>query len=146
MAHQRRHPRTSDTDDLLAALRAPGQSARFRPVLNLSEGGMLIAGTELDVGEIATFEIAGPFFRYAGVAEVGHHTNGASGLRLLSWQGQADRPIRALITKRIRDADLVARYASERNQRVLRRVTGLIGSQRGLEPITPSRRRASRTA
>ena len=98
----RRYQRIADTQDLVANLRSNGRRYGPSRVLNLSHGGMLVAGGELRQGDLASFEIEGPYFRYAGLAEVAHHTNGATGLRFVRWQGQADRTIRALIASRLR--------------------------------------------
>jgi hypothetical protein len=97
-------------------------------VLNLSHGGMLVTGGDLAVGERTRFELTGPDFHYAGVAEVAHLTNGTTGLRFLSWQGEADRPVRPLIEQR---SDWVAPTAeSQRDQPVIRRVAVLVGRRR----------------
>ncbi len=141
MLHKRRHPRITDTSDLLASLRPPGLSSPFRAVLNLSEGGMLVAGSIGKVGEIAGFELAGPFFRYAGLALVTHHTHGATGVQFLSWQGQAGRPIRALIEHRSRQRQLASQRTSDHDQRVLNRVAGLLGADAAPTPRAWVRRR-----
>ena len=47
MGHRRRHPRISNTEDLSATLRCPGSISVAGRVLNLSEGGMLVAGSGL---------------------------------------------------------------------------------------------------
>ena len=51
MPLMRRHQRIKDTKDLSARLPSTGNTR----VLNLSEGGMLIAASELGVGEVASF-------------------------------------------------------------------------------------------
>jgi hypothetical protein len=99
----RQHPRIAQTDDLSVSLRPEGHPITRRQVLNLSEGGMLISGREVGVGEVAYFEISGPFFRYAGFAQAAHHTDGATGLRFLRSQGQPDGSLHTLINKRLRD-------------------------------------------
>jgi hypothetical protein len=72
-------------------------------VLNLSEGGVLVAGGERDVGEIVSFELSGPReFRFAGLAEVAHSTKRATGLRFLNPDASAGRQIEDLIAPRIR--------------------------------------------
>ena len=127
MRTARRHPRIS-TRDLQAHLRPGGRSPRGGRVLDLSEGGMLIAGDDLEVGEKTAFELAGTNFHYAGVAEVAHLTNGMTGLRFLSWQGPADRPVRSLIEER---SDWEpARVARQPVRPVIRRVAVLVGPQR----------------
>jgi hypothetical protein len=126
MRNQRQDPRITDTQDLLASLRALGRSRSFARVINLSQGGMLVAETGLQVGEETAFELAGPGFRYAGVADVAHITNGATGLRFRSWQGQADRPMRSLIAKR----GEASSDTRERHHSAVRRVAVLIGADR----------------
>jgi hypothetical protein len=96
----RRHRRISDTKDLVAKLHPSGPSPHGGQVLNLSEGGMLIAGGPLKLGQKADFEITGPSMHYAGVAEVAHLSSEGTGLRFLSWEGHDNRPIRSLIEQR----------------------------------------------
>jgi PilZ domain len=97
MPLNRRHIRIVDTEELWARLRFRGRYAVDR-VLNLSEGGVLVAGGEPDVGEIVSFELSGPRdFRFAGLAEVAHSTNRATGLRFLDAEASADREIEDLI-------------------------------------------------
>jgi hypothetical protein len=96
----RAHLRITETEDLSATLWTPDRRLTARPVLNLGEGGMLVADLDLDVGVLASFEIAGLYFRYAGVAAAAHNTDGATGVHFVRWQGQADRPLRALIAAR----------------------------------------------
>ena len=96
----RQYPRIADTSDLLASLRSIGRSEHVGRVLNLSQGGMLVAGGELKIGEISGFELAGPGFRYAGIAEIAHRTNGALGLRFIWWRARADRSLRELVKQR----------------------------------------------
>jgi hypothetical protein len=128
MGPARRHPRISDTGDLLAKLRSTRRTPQDTPVLNLSEGGMLVAGEDLAVGDRTGFELAGPSFHYAGVAEVAHLTNGTTGLRFLSWQGQADRPVRSLIAARSEWG--TSKVGRQRDERVIRRVAVLVGPER----------------
>jgi hypothetical protein len=52
---------------------------------------MLIAGGELEVGEVVSFEFVGPDCRPAGLAEVAHRTDEAKGLRFTRWDASADR-------------------------------------------------------
>jgi hypothetical protein len=101
MAFIRSHVRTDDTEDLSATLRDGRRRSHTLRVLNLSEGGMLIAGGVLEVGEVVSFEIAGPDCRSAGCAEVAHRTDEATGLRFAHWDASADRAIRNLIVGRI---------------------------------------------
>jgi hypothetical protein len=126
----RRHPRTSNTRDLHATLRPIGRSAHDCGVLNLSEGGMLVAGSGLNVGDQASFELVGPSFHYAGVAEVAHLTANTTGLRFLSWQDHDDRPVRSLIDQR--SAWHVPEPVTRRDGGpVIRRVAVLVGPDRG---------------
>jgi hypothetical protein len=61
---------------------------------------MLIDGGKLEVGT-AGFQLAGPGFRFAGMATIAHRTHEAVGLRILSWHGPAYRPISALVAARL---------------------------------------------
>lgn len=71
-------------------------------MLNLSEGGMLIAVSELEVGEVASFELAGPDFRSVMLCEVAHRTEEATGLRFIHSDAPARHEIRNLIAALIR--------------------------------------------
>ena len=139
MGHRRRHPRISNTEDLSATLKCPGSISVAGRVLNLSEGGMLVAGSGLDVGDTAGFQLAGLGFRHAGRARVTHNTDGALGVRFLSWQGPTHRPIGALIAARLR-RELGSGAAGRRDPRVLGRVATLIGAHRTLA-AAPARRK-----
>jgi hypothetical protein len=141
MAHTRQ-PRTTQTKDLSATLRSAGRIRVVGRVLNLSEGGMLLAGSDFDVGETATFELEGPGFQFAGLATVAHCTGKAVGLRFLSWEGPAYRPICRLIVARLR-GPVASDQAGKRDPRVLRRVAALIARQRTLERAPAARRRLS---
>jgi hypothetical protein len=102
MVQRRRHPRIARTGDLSATLRPAEQPARFGAlVFDLSEGGMLIAGGGLEVGECIGIELTGPHFQLAGQAEVAHCTGRKTGLHIVSWAGPADRLICALIAARL---------------------------------------------
>jgi hypothetical protein len=128
MPTARRHPRINDPQDFQAKLGPSGPFPSVDRVLNLSEGGMLIAGNKLEVGHETAFELTGPSFHYAGVAEVVHLTNETTGLRFLSWQGHDNRPVRSLIAHR---SDWQApKVDAQRNQRVIRRVAVLTGRRR----------------
>ncbi len=71
-------------------------------VLNLCEAGMLLeSSSDLAVGEISGFELAGPGFRYVGFAAVAHRSDGVIGLRFLTWEGPVDHSIRALVAARL---------------------------------------------
>ena len=128
MPDRRQHPRITDTQDLLASLRAIGHPRTLRRVLNLSQGGMLVAGTTLSVGEVTGFELAGSGFRHTGVANVAHTTASATGLHFLCWQGQADMPLRALVEDRSRDRDAASIDHRARGQRGVRRVVVFTGT------------------
>jgi hypothetical protein len=106
-------------------------------VLNLSEGGMLVADQSLDVGEKTGFELSGPSFHYAGVAEVVHLTSETTGLRFLSWQGQDNRPIRSLIERRS-EWQAPEAVGAKRGDPVIRRVAVLTGPRRGSPPQPPA--------
>jgi hypothetical protein len=97
MLQTSRDPRTADTKDLSARLRFNGRYCEVGRVLNLCEGGMLVAtSSDLEVAETVSFELSGPDFCYAGLAKVAHHEDRAIGLRFLSWHGPVERPVRAL--------------------------------------------------
>jgi hypothetical protein len=132
----RRHARISETRDLLAKLRPSGHPAHRGRVLNLSEGGMLVVGGRLKVGQKTGFELSGPNFHYAGVAEVAHLTNGTTGLRFLSWQGHADRPIRSMIEHRSEWKP--PKGQADADQRLIRRVAVLVGPKRPPGPSSPA--------
>jgi hypothetical protein len=102
MAFVRSHLRTNHPEDLSARLRGAGRRSDTLSVLNLSEGGMLIAGGELEVGEVVSFEFPAPDFWSAGLAEVAHRTDEATGLRFTRWDTSTERAIRNLIVSRIR--------------------------------------------
>ena len=101
MPSMRRSPRTSDTQDLTARLLSAGCHFAARRVLNLSEGGMLVAGGELDIGEMARFELVGPELRSVGVAEVAHRSPATTGLRFVQVDGLAGRELRHLVKVRV---------------------------------------------
>jgi hypothetical protein len=127
MRTARQHPRTNDTHDLLAHVRPTGRPLQVGRVLNLSEGGMLIADGELNVGDTTNFELEGPGFHYAGVAEVAHLTTEGTGLRFLSWQGQDRRLVRSMIER----SDWgVPKAARGPDRPMIRRVAVLVGPQR----------------
>jgi hypothetical protein len=89
--------------DLSVSIRSGVGSRVVGRVINLSEGGMLVATARGDeVGELADFELLGPTFRYAGRARLAHREEGALGLRFLSWDGPATRSLRALVDARLR--------------------------------------------
>jgi hypothetical protein len=136
MAYTRRHSRITQTEDLSATMRAAGRRCVVGRVLNLSERGMLVASSGFEVDEATGFELAGPGFRFAGVAKVTHRSDRAMGLRILSWQGQANRPICALIAARPRK-QLESLNAGRRDARVLRRLVVFVGTQRAVERAPP---------
>ena len=95
---------------------------------------MLVATGGLGVDETAGFELAGPDFRFAGVAKVTHHADQAVGLRFVSWQGQVHRSVCALISARLR-RERESTDAGRRDSRVMRRVVAFIGTQYAVERI-----------
>ncbi len=98
----RRPSRTTETNDLTASLRSDRRSVCVGRVLNLCEAGMRVqSSSDLEVGEIAGFDLAGPGFRYVGFAAVAHRTAGSIGLRFVTWEGPVDRSIRALVAARL---------------------------------------------
>src|SRR5512142_497045 len=103
MPFLRNHPRTADTQDLAIRLRTGGRLQPKRRVLNVSEGGMLIAGGGLEVGSTLPFELAVGSLQVTGIAEVEHCTGDTAGLRFLEFERAADRTIHRLIRERIRD-------------------------------------------
>ncbi|MGO9789318.1 MAG: hypothetical protein ACLP8S_07295 [Solirubrobacteraceae bacterium] len=103
----RRPSRTTDTNDLSASLRSSGRSLGVGSVLNLCEGGMLVAiSSDLEVAEIVSFELAGPRFRSVGLAAVAHREDQAIGLRFETWEGPVDRSICDLVAARLRRGKL----------------------------------------
>jgi hypothetical protein len=99
---RRRHQRTTNTQDLEATVWQSSRRCATGTVLNLSEGGMLVAGEGAEVGDVAAVELSGRDFRLAGHAEVVHVTSGATGLHVLGWNGPASRRVQSLIMRRIR--------------------------------------------
>jgi PilZ domain len=102
MPFSRNHPRTTDTHDLAIRLRTGGRLQPKRRVVNVSEGGVLIAGGGLEVGSRVPFELAAGSVEITGVAEVEHCTADTAGLRFLEFEASADRTIHLLIRERIR--------------------------------------------
>ena len=96
---------------------------------------MLVADSSLEVGETTGFELSGPSFHYAGVAEVVHLTSESTGLRFLSWQSHDNRPIRSLIEQRA-EWEAPAHAAKERRDPVVRRVAVITGRRR--DPVQPT--------
>lgn len=137
MTNARRHPRITEVQDFRASFGSGEASQGVDRVLNLSEGGMLVAGHSLEVGEQTGFELSGPSFHYAGVAEVVHLTSETAGLRFLSWQSHDNRPIRSLIERRS-EWQAPAEAAGKRGDPVVRRVAVITGRRRGPLPQTPS--------
>ncbi len=77
MPQLRLDPRIAASGDLSATLRSAGRRVQVGGrVLNLSAGGMLIAGSGFMVGESIGVELAGPDFRLAGQGQVAHCTSG----------------------------------------------------------------------
>jgi hypothetical protein len=137
MDNARRHPRITDVRDFRARFGSGGGARDVEGVINLSEGGMLVADKGLTVGARTGFELSGPDFHYAGVAEVMHLTNETTGLRFLSWQARDNRPIRSLIEERS-EWEAPANAGDQRAGRVVRRVAVLTGPTRQVPPQTPS--------
>jgi hypothetical protein len=135
MRTARRHPRITGARDLRAKLRTSDVAPTADRVLNLSEGGMLIANNKLTVGHKTAFELTGSSFHYAGVAEVVHLTNETAGLRFLSWQGHDDRPVRSLIEQSSQWHTPSAE--AQQDQPVIRRVAVLTGHRRPARQGTP---------
>lgn len=129
-------PRTTQTQDLSATLRSAWHAPFVGRVLNLSAGGMLLATSDLEVGETSHFELAGPGFQFVGLAAVVHRTGQATGLRFLNWEGPAYRPLCVLIAARLR-GPVAAQSADRRDPRVPRRVVRLIATPR---PVSTSLR------
>lgn len=102
MAYTPRSPRTTDTKDLWSSIESAGDAWFDGRVLNLSEGGMLVAtSSDLDVATLVGFELEGAGFCYAGHGAIAHRTNDAIGVSFWGWQDGADRPVRALIDARV---------------------------------------------
>ena len=112
MAHRHRSPRTTDTTDLSATVRLRGRSCLNARIVNLSAGGMLVvARGAYPVAAIASVELDGPDFRYAGRAQVARRGDGALGMRFLSWDGLAERSVRSLVAARLRCQELASQPA-----------------------------------
>ena len=132
MSNARRHPRITDVHDLRAKFGSGGGARGVDRVLNLSEGGMLVADHSLEIGQTTGFELSGPSFHYAGVAEVVHLTSETAGLRFLSWQSHDNRPIRSVIEQR---SEWQAPDATaKRSSGVVRRVAVITGPRRDSSP------------
>jgi PilZ domain-containing protein len=136
MTNARRHPRITAVQDVRARFGSGSDSRGVDRVLNLSESGMLVADKSLEVGQTTGFELSGPSFHYAGVAEVVHLTSETTGLRFLSWQDHDNRPIRSLIEQRS-DWQVPVEPAARRNDPVIRRVAVITGRRRESRPQTP---------
>jgi hypothetical protein len=136
MNNARLHPRITAVQDLRARFGSAGDSRDVDRVVNLSEGGMLVSDHSLNVGQTTGFELSGPSFHYAGVAEVVHLSSETTGLRFLSWQSHDNRPIRSLIEQRAEWQAPVG-AAAKRDDPVIRRVAVITGHRRGALPQTP---------
>jgi hypothetical protein len=136
MNNSRRHRRFSNVQDVRAKFGSGAGSRSVERVLNVSEGGMLVADDTLDVGERTEFELSGPSFHYAGVAEVVHLTNETAGLRFLSWQTHDNRPIRSMI-EQLSEWEAPAKTGNQRADPVIRRVAVLTGPRRNAPPEAP---------
>jgi hypothetical protein len=124
-----RQPRTTQTRDLSATLWSARHVCVVGRVLNLSDGGMLFGGSDLDVGEQTSFVLEGPGFQFSGLAVVAHRADHATGLRFLGWEGPAYRQICGLVAARLR-GPLSSDQARRRDPRVRRRVGAPIAPQR----------------
>jgi hypothetical protein len=133
MNNARRHPRITDVRDFRARIGSGSDSRDVEGVINLSEGGMLVADSALTVGQKTGFELSGPSFHYAGVAEVMHLTHETTGLRFLSWQARDNRPIRSLIEQRA-EWQAPTKPGDRRDDPVVRRVAVLTGPTRHTPP------------
>jgi hypothetical protein len=101
MQFKRQHPRTTDTKDLWIRRRSSRPLFPHR-VLNLSDGGLLMAGYELAVGDSGSFELVAPGFRSVCTGTATHRTGGATGLRFVGWEGEARERVHDLTNARIR--------------------------------------------
>ncbi len=133
MTNARRHPRITDVNGFRARFGSGRDAKGDGTVLNLSEGGMLVADHSLEVGQQTGFELSGPSFHYSGVAEVVHLTTETAGLRFLSWQDHDNRPIRSLIEQRS-EWQAPGAGATKRDGQVVRRVAVLTGRKRDAPP------------
>jgi hypothetical protein len=112
MAHRHRSPRTTDTTDLSATVRLRGRSCLNARIVNLSASGMLVAARgAYPVAAIASVELDGPDFRYAGRAQVARRGDGVLGMRFLSWDGLAERSVRSLAAARLHRQQLASQPA-----------------------------------
>jgi hypothetical protein len=123
-------------------VRSAGRACVVGRVLNLSEGGMLVASGDREVGETACFELVGPGFRFAGLATVAYRSDRAMGLRFLSWEGPAYRSVCALIAARLRRQP-GSGGAGRRDPQLLRRLVVFTGTERSVEPALAVRGRRS---
>ena len=137
MNNVRRHPRFTNVHVFRARFGSGDDSRDVDRVLNLSEGGMLVADDGLDVGQKTEFELSGPSFHYAGVAEVVHLTNETAGLRFLSWQTHDNRPVRSMI-EQLSEWQAPASASDQRDKPVIRRVAVLTGPRRNALRETPT--------
>lgn len=136
MDNARRHARITDVQDFRAKFGSGRDSRNVERVLNLSEGGMLVADQSLTVGQTTGFELSGPSFHYAGVAEVVHLTSETTGLRFLSWQSHDNRPMRSLVEQRS-DWQAPASASPAGDDRVVRRVAVITGPKRNSRAQPP---------
>jgi hypothetical protein len=80
--------------------------------VNLSASGMLVAARgAYPVAAIASVELDGPDFRYAGRAQVARRGDGVLGMRFLSWDGLAERSVRSLAAARLHRQQLASQPA-----------------------------------
>jgi hypothetical protein len=136
MDNTRRHRRLTNVRNFRATFGSADNSRNVDRVLNLSEGGMLVADDTLDVGQKTEFELSGPSFHYAGVAEVVHLTNETTGLRFLSWKTHDKRPVRSML-EQLSEWQAPADASDRRKDPVIRRVAVLTGPRRNAPRETP---------
>jgi hypothetical protein len=97
----RGHPRTTDTDDLSARLVSRGCHFAARQVLDLSATGVLIAGDDLEVGQVTRFELTGPWLRFRGTAEVMHRLPRRIGLRFVELESVTEEQLYDIVVARL---------------------------------------------
>jgi hypothetical protein len=89
-----------DTDHLSARLLDPGCDCAGRRVLDLSAGGMLVAGGDLELGATTRFELVGPHVSTAGLAQVAYRSPTATGLRFVTLDTVTDQKLHDVVLGR----------------------------------------------
>jgi hypothetical protein len=84
------------TDDVTATVFG-GVPRLAGEVRNLGDHGFLLEGVDLPPGTRCTFELRGPSWAYTGHGRVAHVTDGAVGLRVERWDGDAGRAVHARV-------------------------------------------------